>query len=146
MPKIRTLIAGFTIALVGALLTGVSPAHAEMTAQDCKWAPSGWDTAQVCVRVTYFQPNASQYEITRVKVWANSTGDVNRVDFSLILWNDDNQSKWDRTSTLDADNNWDKVYTPDGVRTSVTGSTMTCWGTVYYKQAGSAGFAAGAQL
>lgn len=145
---IRTIAAALaaTVLSIAGLTAVASPASAARESRACDWGPSGWDTAQVCVTVTYFQPTASQYEITKVKVEANSVGDVKRVDFTLLLWNGADEVKWQRDGTLNSSNGWDKVYTPDSLRVGTNGSRMGCWGNIYYDAGGAGFFAADADL
>lgn len=141
---IRAAIAG-ALALAASLLVGISPAHAEMTARGCDWGVSGWSSAKVCVTVTYFQPTASKYEITRVRVEATDIADTKRVEYGLNLWNNAENIVWQRDGTLNQSNGWDKVYTPDGLRVS-TNSAMTCWGNAYFDVGGAGFFTAAANL
>jgi hypothetical protein len=149
MPKIRHLIATAVVALTAPFLVGVAPAHADMVSKGCDYAVSGWSNAKVCITVTYHQPTASKYQIDKVKVEAFDIADTKRVDFSLILWDDDAAPGWDRLDQkLNADNGWDKVYTPTDLYVTVAGNNdgISCWGNAFFDAGGSGFFSTGAAI
>lgn len=148
MPKTRNTLAATVLALGATFLTG-TPAQAAMTSTGCDTAVSGWSNVKVCITITYHQPTASKYQIDKVKVEALSYGDTKRVEFSLILWDDGEAPGWDRLDQkLNADNGWDKVYTPNSLYVTTAGNddSITCWGNAYFDAGGSSFYATGASL
>lgn len=145
MPKTRTILGALAL-LTGTLLAGASPAAAEMTARDCNYAVSGWSNAKVCVTITYHQPTASQYEIDKVKVEATDIADTKRVEFTVFLWNGNDEAKWQRDGTLNPSNGWDLTYTPNSLRVGTSGPYVTCWGNAYFDAGGTGFFSAAADL